>query len=100
MLKNYKNNKGFNHLCEVAGNEGIKRKGNAFFRIVGDGALQEMQYHWTKRPFYQEIVKIGLFSMYGELEPQWLTRLGCIPGYNYRYLPDHGVKPLVLTKGI
>lgn len=60
---------------------GFAQKGKAFFRIVGDGVLQVIKCKY-QRKIGCDIISIGLFSMYGYLQPQWLTATGCIPRYS------------------
>lgn len=59
---------------------GFHRRGKAFFRIIGDGVLQVLKYDKSRVP-YNPIILVGLFSLYGELDPLWLTSGGCIPRY-------------------
>lgn len=56
------------------------RRGNAFFRVVGDGVLQiiKMEYEVHDGTHY---LRFGLFSMYGEMEKRMFTGNGCIPNY-------------------
>ena len=65
-------------LCLAAG---FTKRGKAYFRIVGDGVLQVIKSQY-ERGFQAEELKIGLFSMYGDLLPQWFTSPGCIPRYS------------------
>lgn len=67
-------------LCESAVEAGFTRRGKAYFRIVGDGVLQVVKFEYERGPMLH-ILNIGLFSMYGELMPQWFTSGGCIPRY-------------------
>lgn len=67
-------------LCESAVAAGFTRRGKAYFRIVGDGVLQVVKFEYERGPMLH-ILNIGLFSMYGELMPQWFTSGGCIPRY-------------------
>ena len=76
----------FEPLCQILGNAGFSRRGSAFFRVHGEDVLHVLHYSKTEHPFHKEIVQLGLFSLYSELKPQWLTSSGCIPLYNYRYL--------------
>lgn len=75
-------------LCKC---HGFRKRGKAFFREIGDGVLQVMKYNYRTSPWQQEYITVGLLSMYGELEPQWLTSGGCIPRYHVRWL-DKAVK--------
>lgn len=66
---------------------GFLRKGNAFFRIHGDGILQTIK--WQYEPHAgSHTLYLGLLSMYGEILPQWLTSWGCIPKYEAMRLVD------------
>lgn len=60
---------------------GFTQRGKAFFRIAGDGVLQVIKCKY-QRKIGCDIISIGLFSMYGYLQPQWLTATGCIPRYS------------------
>lgn len=69
-----------NKLAEICLPKGFVRKGNAFFRIQGDGILQVIKP--DKIRYYSEFdISIGLFSMYSKLLPQWFSSSGCIPKY-------------------
>ena len=59
---------------------GFKKRGNAYFRVIGDGVLQVIQLS-TGRPLTPQEFWIGFFSMYDDLLPQWFTSGGCIPRY-------------------
>lgn len=59
---------------------GFYRRGNAYFRVVGDGILQVLKFEY-QRCFSYYSLSVGLFSMYSELKPQWFTSSGCIPRY-------------------
>ncbi len=69
--------KTFQLQCEM---HGFFKRGNAYFRVVGDGILQVI-----KATFESDCsdysISIGLHSMYAELLPQWFTYSGCIPRY-------------------
>ncbi len=69
-----------NKLAEICLPKGFVRKGDAFFRIQGDGILQVIKP--DKIRYYSEFdISIGLFSMYSKLLPQWFSSSGCIPKY-------------------
>ena len=69
-----------NKLAKICLPKGFVRKGNAFFRIQGDGILQVIKP--DKIRYYSEFdISIGLFSMYSKLLPQWFSSSGCIPKY-------------------
>lgn len=70
----------FNNLNQTCHTQGFARKGNAFFRAKGDGVLQVLKVSKV-RNFAAYELRIGLFSLYGEMEPQWFTSRGCIPRY-------------------
>lgn len=57
---------------EICRSYGFISRGNALFRIYGDGVLQvvnsEKIRHWNEYDIY-----FGLFSMYGELRAEWFT---------------------------
>ncbi len=79
-------NENYLHLRQIAKQAGFARRGTAFFRVYGNNVLQVLHYSKKTRPFFREVVLIGLFSLYADLKPQWLTASGCIPLYNCRYL--------------
>ncbi len=81
----------YDEICQLFKETGFRRRGMAFFRIVGDGVLEVIKYHYRTRPWQQEYICVGIFSMYGEMIPQWLTASGCIPQYQVRWL-DKTVK--------
>lgn len=60
---------------------GFTQKGQAFFRLIGDGVLQVIKCKY-ERKLRGDIIYIGLFSMYSNMQPQWFTASGCIPRYN------------------
>ena len=61
--------------------EGFVRKGNALFRVYGDGIFQTINYAKNNSSGPKEF-SVGLKSMYSELKPQWFTARGCIPRYS------------------
>ena len=71
--------------------QGFVRRGNAYFRVHGDGVVQVVRYQRQSDGYY---LYMGLHSMYGELMKQWFTSVGCIPRYEVllldgkRFLPD------------
>ncbi len=79
-------NDNFIQLRSICKDAGFTCRGTAFFRVRGETVLQVMKYSNKEHPFHVEIVDVGLFSLYSELLPQWLTSFGCIPTYNYRYI--------------
>ena len=78
-------------LCIAAG---FARKGQAFFRIVGDGVLQVIKCKY-ERSLRGNMLSVGLFSMYGDLLPQWFTASGCIPRYSILNCAAQNNRPLV-----
>lgn len=70
----------FNEFKTACIANGFHRRGTAFFRIIGDGVLQVLKYDKSRVP-YNPILLVGLFSLYGEIDPFWLTSRGCIPRY-------------------
>ena len=56
----------------------LVRRGSAFFRVWGDGVLQVLKFqHQRGNKVYD--LSVGVFSMYGNLWPEWFTSGGCIP---------------------
>lgn len=76
----------FQQLREMCRHNGFFGRGHAFFRVQGDGVLQVLKYECKKHPFYAERLWLGLFSMYGELQPEWFCSRGAITRYDTRYL--------------
>lgn len=69
-------------LLEVAVvGRGFTKRGDAFFRIVGDGVLQLLKFEY-ERCFSHFNLAVGLYSMYSEMERNWFTSAGCIPQYS------------------
>ncbi len=57
---------------------GFVRRGSAFFRVWGDGVLQVLKFE-RQRVGRVHDLKVGIFSMYGEMHPTWFTSSGCVP---------------------
>lgn len=60
-------------LCD----HGFKRRGAAYFRVYGDGVFQVLKYV-TERTCKGLMLRIGLNSMYSEMQPQWFTSSNCL----------------------
>ena len=71
----------FTKLKSLCVASGFAQKGKAFFRIVGDGVLQVIKCKY-QRNLGGDIISVGLFSMYGYLQSEWLTTTGSIPRYS------------------
>ena len=54
------------------------RRGSAFFRVWGDGVLQVLKFQHQRGDKVYDL-SVGVFSMYGRLNPEWFTSGGCIP---------------------
>ena len=67
-------------LRGVCAEAGFARKGNAFFRIVGDGVLQIVRPRY-ERAFRAYVIFVGLLSMYDRLTPRHFTAAGCVARY-------------------
>lgn len=63
-------------ISAICKNYGFRKKGNAFFRLHGDGVLQtvKLDYEPSDRTYF---LKIGMKSMYGHLEESYFTSFGC-----------------------
>lgn len=59
---------------------GFTKRGDAFFRIMGDGVLQVLKFEYEPC-FTHFSLHVGLLSMYSELEQSWFTSVGCVPQY-------------------
>lgn len=57
---------------------GFVRRGAAFFRVWGDGVLQVLKFERERGDRVHDL-RVGVFSMYGNLYPEWFTSGGCIP---------------------
>lgn len=75
---------------------GFTQKGQSFFRVIGDGVLQVIKCKY-ERKLRGDIIYIGLFSMYGDLQPQWFTASGCIPRYSITNCYYQNNMPLVFA---
>ncbi len=60
---------------------GFTRRGQTYFRVLGDGVLQIIKYEYEHRAEAHEL-RMGLQSMYGEMYPHWFTNRGCFPKYS------------------
>lgn len=85
-----------NELKELCVNSGFTPKRQSYFRLIGDGVLQVIKCRYELR-LHGYVVFIGLFSMYGVLEPQWFTASGCIPRYSVTNCYDQNNKPLTFA---
>lgn len=88
----------FNEFKTICIANGFRCRGKAFFRVVGDGVLQVLKYDKSHVP-YNPMLLVGLFSIYGEIDPLWLTSKGCIPRYwiyNLAYPFDPTAKFLLM----
>lgn len=84
------------HICVTAG---FTKRGKAYFRINGDGVLQVIKLQY-ERAFSEKILSVGLFSMYGRLEPEWFTSIGCITRYDILNCYDQTERSLVFAPAI
>lgn len=71
----------FDRLKNLCTTSGFTQKGKTFFRLVGDGVLQVVKCEY-QRNLRGDIISVGLFSMYGYMQPKWFTATGCIPRYS------------------
>lgn len=53
------------------------RRGNAFFRVVGDGIFQCLKFDWEPA-IENYLLGFGILSMYSDLHPQQFTSEGCL----------------------
>ncbi len=67
-----------NLLKDALQGTGFVHRGAAFFRVWGDGVLQVLKFE-RERVFQVYDLSVGIFSMYGNLCPEWFTSNGCIP---------------------
>ncbi len=77
-------------LCTAAG---FARKGKAFFRVIGDGVLQVIRCRY-ERSLRGDLLSVGLFSLYGDLQPQWFTASGCITRYSAENCAQQSNRPV------
>ena len=80
-------------LCIASG---FTRKGQTYFRVIGDGVLQVIKCKY-ERNLRGDIISVGLFSMYGYMQPQWFTASGSIPRYSIANCYDQNNMPLVFA---
>lgn len=89
-------------LSGSAISHGFTRRGNAFFRVVGDGIFQCIKFSWE--PAIENYsLGFGLLSMYSDLHPQHFTSGGCLNTHSvsmvmdrkntWEMLADEGVLP-------
>ena len=81
---------------------GFVRRGSAFFRVWGDGILQVLKFE-RHSIFEVQDLSVGVFSMYGRLQPEWFTSGGCIPrgsiaNFVALRFVDHYLPPHSFTK--
>lgn len=67
-------------MRQVAKEHGFTPRGNAFFRVIGDGVFQILKFEF-ERGFSHYTLGVGLQSMFSELKPQSFTSSGCILRY-------------------
>ena len=65
--------------AEFMKTHGFRKKGTAFFRVLASEILQVVK---TEKGRGGAEIQFGVFSLYSELLPQWLTSSGCIPRYH------------------
>ena len=75
------------------------QRGDTFFRVWGDGVLQVVRCR-RERPLYEDVILVGLFSMYGELMQQWFTSLGAIPRYSVLNCFQQNEIPLIYAPAL
>lgn len=68
-------------LNRIANDNGYVSRGNAYFRVIGDGIFQVLKLEKGKRSVDFEI-NLALYSMYSFLEPQWFTAHSCLAKYS------------------
>jgi hypothetical protein len=86
-------------LHDICNQAGFRRRGSAYFRLVGDGVLQVVKPKY-ERGLYGHILYVGLFSMYGDLLRQWFTSSGCIPRYSVMNCAAQNEIPVVYAPPI
>ena len=65
--------------AEFMKTHGFRKKGTAFFRVLASEILQVVK---AEKGRGGAEIQFGVFSLYSELLPQWLTSSGCIPRYH------------------
>lgn len=73
-------------LQEALDGQGFTKRGKSFFRVHGDGVLQTVNFTYEVHGGFYDL-SIGLFSMYGELSPEFFT--------STRYRPEYPIVRLV-----
>lgn len=100
-MRNLFTNECFEDLRKSCERRRFKRRGRAFFRVHGDGVLQVVKFEYEPGEMLYEL-RIGLFSMYGNLRKEWFTSAGCIPRYaavNLVGVRDADASPFAVTFG-
>ena len=72
-------------LIDFAKNNGFLVKRNCCYRIINNDIMQLLKFEYEPR-FRCHELRMGLYSLYSELDPRWLTDSGCILRY-----PVHGL---------
>ena len=83
-------------LCSICAEAGFARKGNAFFRIVGDGVLQIVRPRY-EQAFRAYVIFVGLLSMYDRLTPRHFTATGCAAHYPVTNCASRNGIPLIIA---
>ena len=73
--------------AEFMKTHGFRKKGTAFFRVLASEILQVVK---TEKGRGRAEIQFGVFSLYSELLPQWLTSSGCIPRYHVLAMRGNG----------
>lgn len=92
MMEFYKSD-----LATTCRSQGFIRRGNTYFRLWGDGVLQVIKCT-RERSLWSNVIYVGLFSMYGELERQWFTAIGAIPRYPVINCYNQNQRPLIFAQ--
>ena len=67
-------------LAKICKEHHFRKRGNAYFRTIGDGVLQIIKIEY-ERVFSHFSLKFGLHSMYGAYQKFHFTSFGCITGH-------------------
>lgn len=81
-----KDNESLSEIAELCQEHGFYKRRSCFFRVYGDGIVQILKYEKKQRPYPRADLMLGLYSMYGKIEPRTLTTSGCICRYATHWL--------------
>ena len=86
----------FQKIHQLCTSAGFVSKGKTYFRVIGDGVLQVIKCK-RQQALREDVISIGLFSMYNSLQPAWFTAMGSIARYSIINCYNQNNMPLVFS---